>query len=284
MKELEVPKFDLPTDFFATEEIPVALLQEYSHFPCKIKACLFVLCTQGEVQASVNLSKQTIRQGSFVTILPGSFIQLNKISDDIHLYVAGFSRRFIGQSDFLKHIVPYFHLILQHAVLTLPPRIMRLYEQTYQLLIHTCSFGLLQNNTHALSPILLLCLQTCIKLYDHYLPLLSKEEGRDREICQEFILNMMEHFTKEHSVSFYAKASGVTIQHFCSAIKRASGHTALKLINHFLIMNAKVQLCTTRKPIKEIAFELGFSTPSHFNRFFREHVGITPQQYRKNEE
>lgn len=281
MTDCELPKFDLPTAFVVTDEIPVALLQAYGRFPCKIKACLFILCTRGEVQATVNLSKQTIRAGDFITLLPDSFIQIDTISDDIHLYVTGFSNEFMNRSNYLMQVVEYFYFILQHPSLPLPPRIVRLFEQAYRLMLHVNTFGRLENDREALTPLLSLCLRTCVRLYRHHLPRWNKEANRDKEICREFIIRLMEHYAREHSVAFYAEACGVTVPHFCSAVKRASGYTALTLINHVLVMNAKEQLYTSRRPVKEIAFALGFNNPSHFNRFFREHTGVTPQQYRE---
>ena len=35
MTNHELPKFDLPIDFVVTDEIPVALLQNYARFPCR---------------------------------------------------------------------------------------------------------------------------------------------------------------------------------------------------------------------------------------------------------
>lgn len=276
----ELPKFDLPVDFVVTDEIPVTLLQKYALFPCKIKACLFVLCTCGEVRATVNLSKQTIHAGDFVTLMPNSFIQIEHISDDIRLYVVGFSGEFMMHSNYLKVVVNDFYSIIQHPSLPLPPRVARLYEQAYRLMLRVSAVSRVENTPEILSPLLSLCLHTCIRLYKHYLPLWDNEVSRDQEICREFIVMLMQHYAHEHSVAFYAKSCGVTLPHFCAAVKRASGHTALTLINHVLIMNAKERLFTTRKPVKEIAFELGFNTPSHFNRFFREHTGLTPQEYR----
>lgn len=281
MTNTELPKFDLPTEFVVTDEIPVPLLQAYGRFPCKIKACLFILCTRGEIQATVNLSKQCIRAGDFITLLPDSFIQIDTISDDIHLYVAGFSNEFMSRSNYLKQVVDCFYFILQHPSLPLPPRIVRLYEQAYRLLLHVNTFGRLETDREALTPLLSLCLQTCTRLYRHHLPRWNKEMSRDKEICREFIMLLTKHYAREHSVAYYARACGVTQPHFCSAVKRASGYTALTLINHVLVMNAKEQLYTSRRPVKEIAFALGFNNPSHFNRFFRDHTGVTPQQYRE---
>ncbi len=276
----ELPKFDLPIDFVVTDDIPVTLLQTYARFPCKIKACLFVLCTQGEVQATVNLTKQTIRGGDIVTLMPNSFIQIETISDDIRLYVMGFSGEFMARSNYLKLVVNDFYSIINHPSLSLPPRIMRLYEQAFLLMLRTSAISHLENDHEILSPLLALCLQTCLRLYKHYMPRWNKKLNRDQEISREFTLQLVQHYAKEHSVAFYAKACGMTLPHFCSAVKRASGLTALAIINQMLIMNAKEQLYTTSKPVKEIAFELGFNNPSHFNRFFRKHTGLTPQEYR----
>lgn len=46
-------------------------------------------------------------------------------------------------------------------------------------------------------------------------------------------------------------------------------------------MNAKAQLKSTRLPVKEIAFSLGFNNLSFFNKYFRKHVKMTPQEYRE---
>ena len=40
------------------------------------------------------------------------------------------------------------------------------------------------------------------------------------------------------------------------------------------------RLVFTNAPIHEIAYDLSFSDPSHFTRFFRKQTGITPQEFR----
>jgi AraC-like DNA-binding protein len=36
----------------------------------------------------------------------------------------------------------------------------------------------------------------------------------------------------------------------------------------------------TQQSLKEIAFDLGFSEASYFNRFFKRETGLTPAEYR----
>ena len=47
-----------------------------------------------------------------------------------------------------------------------------------------------------------------------------------------------------------------------------------------VLTEAKRQLVFTRQPIHEIAYDLAFSDPSHFARFFRKQTGTTPHEFR----
>ena len=55
------PKFDLPVDFIADDSITGDILNYYGNFPCKIKAGVFMLCTEGMVRATINLLEIVIR-------------------------------------------------------------------------------------------------------------------------------------------------------------------------------------------------------------------------------
>ena len=72
------PKFDLPVDFIADDSITGDILNYYGNFPCKIKAGVFVLCTEGMVRATINLLEIVIRKNDFIVVLPNSFIQIMK--------------------------------------------------------------------------------------------------------------------------------------------------------------------------------------------------------------
>jgi transcriptional regulator GlxA family with amidase domain len=44
---------------------------------------------------------------------------------------------------------------------------------------------------------------------------------------------------------------------------------------------AIARLTQSQESVADVAFGLGFSAPSHFSRFFRAHLGITPSDYRR---
>ncbi|MGB8576200.1 MAG: helix-turn-helix domain-containing protein [Pseudolabrys sp.] len=89
-----------------------------------------------------------------------------------------------------------------------------------------------------------------------------------------------EHFRKERMISFYAEKLAMTPDRLNDHVKRATGVTAGHLIRQRVLTEAKRQLVFTNQAIHEIAYDLAFSDPSHFTRFFRKQTGTTPQAFR----
>jgi AraC family transcriptional activator of pobA len=89
-----------------------------------------------------------------------------------------------------------------------------------------------------------------------------------------------EQFRKERLLSFYADKLAMTPDRLNDHVKRATGVTAGHLIRQRVLTEAKRQLVFTNAPIHEIAYDLSFSDPSHFTRFFRKQTGVTPQEFR----
>src|SRR5262249_31174892 len=89
-----------------------------------------------------------------------------------------------------------------------------------------------------------------------------------------------EHFRKERVISFYAERLAMTSDRLNDHVKRATGVTAGHLIRQRVLTEAKRQLVFTNQAIHEIAYDLAFSDPSHFTRFFRRQTGMTPQAFR----
>lgn len=66
--EDNIPKFDIPLDFIVGDSITGEILNQYGRFPCEIKAGIFVLCVQGTVRATVNLTEFLIKPNDFITL------------------------------------------------------------------------------------------------------------------------------------------------------------------------------------------------------------------------
>jgi AraC-like DNA-binding protein len=65
-------------------------------------------------------------------------------------------------------------------------------------------------------------------------------------------------------------------------VKQISGRTALEWIENYVTMELRVALKNSTKSIKEIAEDMNFPNQSFLGKYFKEHVGMTPSEYRKS--
>jgi len=84
-------------------------------------------------------------------------------------------------------------------------------------------------------------------------------------------------------VDFAALASEVNLSraHFFELFRRATNLTPNVYANVLRFDRAVERLTEAKTAIDEVADELGFSAPGHFTRFFRQHLGVTPSEYRR---
>lgn len=94
--------------------------------------------------------------------------------------------------------------------------------------------------------------------------------------------NLIEqNYRRERQVAFYAGVLSMSPDRLNDIIKRAAGVTAGHMIRQRVLTEAKRELVFTGRTIHDIAYDLAFSDPSHFARFFRKQTGMTPQDFRQ---
>ena len=91
---------------------------------------------------------------------------------------------------------------------------------------------------------------------------------------------MYEHVENSLSGEQIAENIGMSYSSFRRFFKQYTGFTPTQYILELKINRSKELLTNTEYSCQEIAFELGFNTPSHFNMVFLKKTGITPHQYR----
>jgi AraC-like DNA-binding protein len=78
-----------------------------------------------------------------------------------------------------------------------------------------------------------------------------------------------------------AARAGVSRAHFFAMFQRDTQVTPLVYANVLRFEAAVERLTRSNESLGELAHDLGFSAPGHFSRFFRQHLGITPSDYRR---
>jgi len=78
-----------------------------------------------------------------------------------------------------------------------------------------------------------------------------------------------------------ARSVGLSRAHFFSLFKEQTGLTPNVYWNTLRMEEARRQLQGSHEPLISVACNLGFTTQGNFSRFFRDHVGVPPAQYRR---
>lgn len=281
----ELPKIDITVDFVigSNEDIDLNILNLYTQYPCRLKAEIFVLCMDGSVDATINLSEYRIKKNDFVTLSPGSIIQINKIRGDLKLYFMVFSSEFINGLNKSKPIIDLIYITKNHPVLSLPEEFALIYEEFFLLMKKVYYKKRSPYNSEILKCMLLSILYRLCDMY-HDQPMRKEtSSNRSEEICQAFGHLVIQHYIQERNISFYAEKMGITPAHLSNTVKSITGKTVMDLISEVVIVDAKAQLKSTNLPIREIAYSLNFPNVSFFGKYFKRLTGMTPIQYRNSD-
>jgi AraC-like DNA-binding protein len=81
-------------------------------------------------------------------------------------------------------------------------------------------------------------------------------------------------------ISTIAKSVDLSRSHFFDLFRRCTGLSPVVFANVLKMEFAFDALASNEESLIHIGDELGFSAPSHFTRFFKQHQGVAPSQYR----
>lgn len=101
-------------------------------------------------------------------------------------------------------------------------------------------------------------------------------------LLQKFIQLVNNFYIEKRTIEDYAELLNVTPNHLSQSIKSASGKNALSYINERLLTEAKSLIQFTDFDIAEISWQLNFSDPANFGKFFKKHTDQTPLEFRKS--
>ena len=106
--------------------------------------------------------------------------------------------------------------------------------------------------------------------------------SRSEEIFTKFLLLVEANFRTERRVGWYSEQLCISPKYLSETIKTLSKRTPSEWIDSYVTMELRMLFRNTQKSIKEIAQELNFSNQSFLGKYFKEHVGMSPSEYRRS--
>ena len=129
-----------------------------------------------------------------------------------------------------------------------------------------------------------LFLNYCVRFYDRQF---ITRDHSNRGVLEKFESFLSEYFQSDKlqtegipTVTLCAHELNLSTNYFGDLIKKETGKTAQEYIHLKLLEIAKEKIFDSTKSLSEIAYELGFKYPQHFSRFFKQHLGVSPNEYR----
>jgi len=119
-----------------------------------------------------------------------------------------------------------------------------------------------------------------IKIANVNAALTKGTDSYEHKLYRDFLELIGQNYQSSHEVGDYAALMGISSRKLTDLSKKCSGKGAKELINELLIAEAKRALQFSSRPVKEIAYQLNFSTPDQFSHFFKKNTEISPQDYR----
>ena len=105
----------------------------------------------------------------------------------------------------------------------------------------------------------------------------------DLRIFHQFNDQIELHFRDQRLLPEYTNAIGVSESRLNQICNNISNSSPKKIITERVLREVKRLLTFSGKSVNEICYELGFKDPAYFSRFFKNHTGISPLAYRKNQ-
>jgi AraC family transcriptional regulator, transcriptional activator of pobA len=231
--------------------------------------------------------KYDYQKGTLVFIAPGQEISIEEDGEDYqpHGYALLFHPDLIRGTSlgnnmkdfsfFSYHIHEALHLSEQENQIVL--ECFRKVEYELKHAVDKHSKKLITHNIE-------LFLNYCVRFYDRQF--ITRNHALT-SVLEKFENQLTDYFDSDKpqsvgmpNVAFFASQFNLSTNYFGDLKKKESGKSALEYIQLKMIEIAKEKIFDTSKSINEVAIELGFKYPQYFSRFFKQHVGHTPNEYR----
>ncbi len=96
----------------------------------------------------------------------------------------------------------------------------------------------------------------------------------------QFIRLLNEHFREHSNLQFYADQMNITQDQLATVCKKGIGWSPKAMMQEKLLRESKRLLLFENMSVKEISYHLGFTEPTNFVKFFQQHTGISPKNFK----
>jgi len=218
------------------------------------------------------LSKNNIEiQDYSFHILPTGFVHHLNRGINSKGFTIAFSDFFINQLQNFDIKSDYLYLVSQPKAFHFSANEYKEFEYYFKEL-HSQK----ENKSYFLNLIALILLKIMDKIKDN--PNFKIVENNQLEIIK--LVN--QYYQEKPKIKFYASKMNISVSGLSKKVKQLHGKTIIDLQNEKIILESKRLLQQNYLSVNEIAVRFNFTDESHFCRFFKKHLKMTPKEFKKS--
>ena len=254
----------------------------------KLDCFMLVFCVKGSITTHINGKQHTLQKDHCAILPPNTILRRITRSEQYTLRIAAASQSFL--SDILcmnKTTWDIIHYLYHNPVHSVKPKMsykLYLYKELMMTLVqeepHVYSRQTRRFHLSGLFCEMMAELHKIIPADE------QTEVNRNRSvfIARDFMEMVNADDGSHRSVAYYADRLCYSAKYLSSTIKQVTGKTPLQIINEHAIKEIKYKLKHSNLSMKEMADCFSFANPSFFGKFVRQHIGMSPMQYRYSDD
>ncbi len=253
-----------------------------SREPQRLNFILMALCRKGKATYSIDTREQTVLPGDLFFISERHIIDNFEASDDFDCLCIMLSTQFYhGFVQNVKNVSSLLLFSMNNPVVSLTKREIQTYENFFMVIREKIADENHHYRKELVQALLLAMFYDMSGVIYRIEQSSAKKQSRSDVIFARFIALLQENFRKERRVGWYASQLEITAKYLSEVVKNVSKRTPNEWIDSYVVLEIRVLLKNSPKSIKEITEELNFPNQSFLGKYFKEHVGVSPSEYRK---
>ena len=240
---------------------------------------LTIICLRGKATFRIRLHEYKIRRGSYLLIKANEPFYITENSEDFRIDVVrvGDSVFDLSYDKILKQRLE--RLSIQRPTDNISNRTLMMFH-----IIHSYLKVMIKERNDFYRDMIifeyvkLFLYEACRILDDTYSE--GTPKSKERNITNLFFQLVEKGYKENRKVEDYAAMIGITSKHLALVIKKTTGKYPSDWLENYVLLESKRLLRSTDMSIQHISYDLNFSTPSHFGKFFKSQTGITPKKFR----
>lgn len=252
----------------------------------KLDMIMMIYCIKGRLQGEMNGKVHQVQAGDVVLCLPHSYLSNYMMSPDFESRIIGLSYKAIQHNmQVSKDLLDLLAYVSHNPVIHLDLERQALVGKYYSIIEHKIKQPHGYFHKEIMNSIFqCVFYEICAIIAPHVQYADNGGSMKQANVLfRKFITLVGDNDGKMRSVKKYAEDLCITPKYLSFISKSVCGKTALELIHESTVNTIVRYLKHSNLSIKEIADILEFPNLSFFGKFTKNHLGVSPTEYRRQQ-